>query len=75
MYGMMRRRSLVWSVDEHGRPGIMSQRSVSLHRNIGMRGGRSLDQKSVLVCDMVDERIDRVEQYYDDTTYNDEFWA
>ena len=38
-------------------------------------GGRSLDQKSVLVCDMVDERIDRVDQYYDDTTYNDEFWA
>jgi ketosteroid isomerase-like protein len=48
---------------------------VSLHRNVAMRGGRSLDQKSVLVCDMVDGRIDRVEQYYDDTTYNDQFWA
>ena len=40
-----------------------------------MRGGRSLDLRSVLVVDMVDGRIARVDQYYWDTTENDEFWA
>lgn len=47
----------------------------SLHNNVAMRGGRSLDLRSVLVCDMVDGRIARVDQYYWDTTENDEFWA
>jgi len=47
----------------------------SIHRNVAMRGGRSLDLRSVLVLDMVDGRIARVDQYYWDTTENDEFWA
>ena len=47
----------------------------SRHRNVAMRGGRSLDLRSVLVCEMVDGRIARVDQYYWDTTENDEFWA
>ena len=47
----------------------------SLHNNIAMRGDRSLDLRSVLVLDMVDGRIARVDQYYWDTTENDEFWA
>jgi ketosteroid isomerase-like protein len=47
----------------------------SLHNNIAMRGGRSLDLRSVLVFDMADGRVTRVDQYYWDTTENDEFWA
>jgi uncharacterized protein len=47
----------------------------SLHNNLAMRGGRSLDLRSVLVFDMVDGRIARVDQYYWDTAENDEFWA
>jgi len=47
----------------------------SIHRNVAMRGGRSLDLRSVLVLDMVDGRIAQVDQYYWDTTENDEFWA
>lgn len=47
----------------------------SLHRNVAMRGGRSLDLRSVLVCEMVDGRIARVDQYYWDTAEFDEFWA
>ncbi len=49
--------------------------SYSLHRNVATRGDRSLDLRSVLVFEMVDGRIDRVDQYYWDTTENDEFWA
>jgi ketosteroid isomerase-like protein len=40
-----------------------------------MRGDMSLDQKSVIVYEMLDSRVTRAEQYYDDTTYNDRFWA
>jgi uncharacterized protein len=47
----------------------------SLHRNVAMRGDRSLDLRSVLVFAMQDGRIARVDQYYWDTTENDEFWA
>jgi ketosteroid isomerase-like protein len=47
----------------------------SLHRNVAMRGERSLDLRSVLVFDMVDERIGSVDQYYWDTMDNDQFWA
>ena len=47
----------------------------SLHNNVAMLGDRSLDLRSVLVCDVVDGRIARVDQYYWDTTENDEFWA
>lgn len=50
-------------------------RAISLNRNVAMRNDRSLDQKAVLVFAMVDSRVARVEQYFDDTTYNDEFWA
>ena len=49
--------------------------SYSLHRNVAMRADRSLDLRSVLVFAMVDGRIARVDQYYWDTTENDEFWA
>ena len=47
----------------------------SLHNNLATRGGRNLDLRSALVVDMVDGRIARVDQYYWDTTENDEFWA
>jgi ketosteroid isomerase-like protein len=40
-----------------------------------MRGNESLDLRSVLVCDMMDGRIARVDQYYWDTAEFDEFWA
>jgi ketosteroid isomerase-like protein len=50
-------------------------RTTSLNRNVAMRNERRLDQKAVLVFGMVDGRVARVEQYFDDTTYNDEFWA
>jgi ketosteroid isomerase-like protein len=49
--------------------------TISLNRNVAMRNNLSLNQKAVLVFDMVDGRISRVDQYFDDTTYNDEFWA
>ncbi len=49
--------------------------SYSLHRNVATRGDRSFDLRSVLVFEMVDGRIARVDQYYWDTTENDEFWA
>jgi ketosteroid isomerase-like protein len=47
----------------------------SLHRNVAMRGERRLDLRSVLVFEIVDERIARVDQYYWDTVENDQFWA
>jgi ketosteroid isomerase-like protein len=47
----------------------------SLHRNVAMRGERRLDLRSVLVFEIVDERIARVDQYYWDTAENDQFWA
>jgi ketosteroid isomerase-like protein len=47
----------------------------SIHRNVAMRGNESLDLRSVLVCDMMDGRIARVDQYYWDTAEFDEFWA
>jgi len=49
--------------------------AISLNRNVAMRNERRLDQKAVLVFAMVDSRVAGVEQYFDDTTYNDEFWA
>ena len=50
-------------------------RCYALHNNVAIRGDRSLDLRSVLVIDMEDGRIARVDQYYWDTTENDEFWA
>jgi uncharacterized protein len=47
----------------------------SIHRNVAMRGGRNLDLRSVLVVDMEDGRIARVDQYYWDTAEFDEFWS
>lgn len=48
----------------------------SLHNNLAMRNGRSLDLRSVLVFDKAaDGRISRVDQYYWDTNENDQFWA
>jgi uncharacterized protein len=47
----------------------------SLHRNVATRGERRLDLRSVLVFEIVDGRITRVDQYYWDTMENDQFWA
>ena len=49
--------------------------TISLSHNLAMRGDMSLDQKSVIVYEMLDSRVTRAEQYYDDTAYNDRFWA
>jgi hypothetical protein len=42
---------------------------------VATRADRSLDLRSVPVFEMVDGRIVRVDQYYWETTENDEFWV
>ena len=49
--------------------------TISLSHNLAVRGDMSLDQRSVIAFDMLDSRVTRAEQYYDDTAYNDRFWA
>jgi uncharacterized protein len=49
--------------------------TISLNHNRATRKELTLDQKAVLVFDMVDGRVSRVEQYFDDTEFNDRFWA
>jgi ketosteroid isomerase-like protein len=49
--------------------------AVALNRNVATRRGESLEQRAVIAFDMANGQIRRAEQYFDDTTENDRFWA